>query len=144
MCGVGVACAEAQPTAAGPIGTAASQATMQAEFEREFQLHNSETATIGREGLMLRFDRVTRDDRCPVGSRCEAEGDAIVEVTLWQPSADAATFDLHTDASLRTEARYLRYAVRLARLDPRPVGEQPVPLPNYAGTFVVVTKAPQP
>jgi hypothetical protein len=115
---------------------------MQTEFASEFKLRNTESATIGRDGLSLRFDRVTRDERCSVGSRCESEGDAVVEVTLRQAPAEATTLELHTDPNLRTEVRYLRYAVRLVRLDPRPVGEQPVPLSQYTATFVV--SIPQP
>jgi hypothetical protein len=110
---------------------------MSTEFGQEFELRNTESAAVGREGLTLRFDRVTADERCSVGSRCESDGDAVVEVTLRQPSSDAATLDLHTDPARRTEARYLRYAVRLVRLEPRPVGEQSVPLPQYTATFIV-------
>ena len=117
---------------------------MQTAFGQEFQLRNTETATIGSDGLTLRFDRVTEDARCPVGGRCEpSEGDAIVEVTLRQSPNEAATLELHTDPKLRTEASYLRYRVRLVRLDPRPVGEQAVPLPQYTATFIVsVAQAP--
>ncbi len=135
----GPACAGAPPTDPGPVGAMASQSKMQTAFGQEFQLRNTETATVGSEGLTLRFDRVTTDARCPVGHPCESDGDAVVEVTLHESPRDAATFELHTDPNLRTEAAYLRYRVKLVRLDPRPIGEQPVPLPQYTGTFVVST-----
>jgi hypothetical protein len=134
---LGVACVEAQPAVPSRVATTTSQATMSAEIGREFELRNTESAAIGTEGLTLRFNRVTTDDRCSVGSRCESDGDAVVEVTLRPPSSDAAILELHTDPARRTEARYLRYAVRLVRLEPRPVGEQPVPLPQYTATFIV-------
>jgi hypothetical protein len=113
---------------------------MHSELGREFRLRNTESATIGSGGLTLRFDRVTRDGRCPAGDPCRnGEGDATVEITLRQPPREASTIELHTDSTLQTEAAYLQYRVRLVRLEPRPVGEQPVPLPEYRGTFVVST-----
>lgn len=135
----GPACAGAPPTDPGPVGAIASQAKVQTVFGQAFQLRNTETAAFGSDGLTLRFDRVTTDARCPVGHPCESEGDAVVEVTLHESPRDAATFELHTDPNLKTEATYLRYRVKLVRLDPRPIGEQPVPLPQYTGTFVVST-----
>jgi hypothetical protein len=138
--GSGAACAGAPPTDPGPVGASASQSKMQTAVGEEFQLRNTETATIGSDGLTLRFDRVTQDGRCPVGDPCTAgEGDATVQVTLHQPPREASTIELHTDPTLQTEAAYFQYRVRLVRLEPRPVGEQSVPLPEYRGTFVVST-----
>ncbi len=131
------ACAGAPPTDPGPVGALVAQSKMQTALGQEFQLRNTETAEIGSDGLTLRFDRVSTDARCPVGHPCESDGDAVVEITLHQAPSEAATLELHTDPKLRTEAGYLRYRIRLVRLDPRPVGEQPVPLPQYRGTFVV-------
>ncbi|MGH9311032.1 MAG: hypothetical protein ACRD1U_16770 [Vicinamibacterales bacterium] len=131
------ACAGAPPTDPGPVGALVAQSKMQTALGQEFQLRNTETAEIGSDGLTLRFDRVSTDARCPVGHPCESDGDAVVEITLHQAPSEAATLELHTDPTLRTEAGYLRYRIRLVRLDPRPVGEQPVPLPKYRGTFVV-------
>ena len=44
---------------------------------------------------------------------------------------------LQTDPSSTPEGKYLRYRVRLVRLEPRPVGDQYVPLPQYWATFTV-------
>lgn len=141
LCTLAAACADAQPVAASAVGSAVIQATMHSELGREFQLRNTESATIGSGGLTLRFDAVTRDGRCPVGDPCaEGEGDATVQVTLRQLPREASTIELHSDPAVQTEAAYLQYRVRLVRLEPRPVGEQPVPLSEYRGTFVVSTE----
>jgi len=107
------------------------------EFGREFKLRDGEAAQVGREGLVIRFERVTGDARCPVGDPCVSDGDAVVLVTLRQQSNAPVSIELHTNPASTTEARYLGYRVRLVRLEPRPVGEQPVPLPQYWATFVV-------
>lgn len=119
------------------------QSNAEAAYGEQFDLRNTETATVGRDGLTLRFDRVTSDERCPVGDRCQDEGDAVVQVTVRQPPEEAAALVLHTDTSRGAEAPYRRYRIRLVRLAPRPVGEQPVPLPQYVGTFVVTASAPE-
>jgi hypothetical protein len=108
------------------------------EFDREFKLRNGEAAQVGNESLVLRFERVTTDGRCPVGDPCvSGVGDAVVLVTVEQPPHEPAGLELHTDPSSTPEGLYLRYRVRLVRLEPRPVGEQYVPLPQYWATFVV-------
>jgi len=110
------------------------------QFEQEFVLRDGEAAQVDPEGLMLRFERVSRDTRCPVGDPCRSEGDAVVRVSVWPSPNAPVVLDLHTDPSLTTEGRYLQYLVRLVRLQPRPVGEQHVPLPRYWATFVVSKK----
>ncbi len=107
------------------------------EFDREFRLRNGEAAQMGNDGLVLRFERVTKDARCPVGDTCVSDGDAVVLVILRQPPNEPAALELHTNPSSTPEGKYLRYRVRLVRLEPRPVGEQYVPLPQYGATFVV-------
>ena len=92
---------------------------------------------MGSDGLVLRFDRVTEDARCPVGNICVSDGDAVVRVTLRQPPNGPASLELHTNPSSTPEGKYLRYRVRLVRLEPRPVGDQYVPLPQYWATFMV-------
>jgi hypothetical protein len=108
------------------------------EFNREFKLRNGAAARIGNEGLELRFERVVADGRCPVGDPCLSDpGDAVVVVTVQQPAHERAVLELHTHPALRPTGQYFGYLIRLVRLEPRPVGEQPVPLPQYSGTFVV-------
>jgi hypothetical protein len=107
------------------------------EFDREFKLRDGEAPHVDNDGLVLRFERVTEDARCPVGNTCVSDGDAVVLVTLRQPPNEPASLELHTNPGSTTEGRYLRYRVRLVRLEPRPVGEQPVPLPQYWATFMV-------
>ena len=103
----------------------------------EFKLRNGGSATITSTGLTVRFDRVDRDDRCPVGAQCVQEGDAVVLVEVRESEQAAAVLELHTEAGKENERPYRNYRVRLVRLDPRPVGEQHTPLPQYTATFVL-------
>ena len=105
------------------------------DFGREFTLANGEAGTV--RDLSIRFDRVPTDNRCPVGGPCVRDGDAVVVVTLRGASAAPSTIQLHTQDGPDHVARYAGYRVRLVRLEPRPVGEQHVPLPRYRATFIV-------
>lgn len=108
------------------------------ELDQEFRLRNGHAARVGRHGLTVRFERVTRDDRCPAGDPCTADpGNAVVLVTVQQPLQASATFELHTNPNATGARQYLRYRVRLVRLEPRPIGEQKVPLDRYWATLQV-------
>jgi hypothetical protein len=120
--------------------TASQDLTSQAALDEQFQLRNGEAAAVGKGGLTVRFDRVAADERCPVGDACPAEGDAVVLVTLEEAPHDPVSVELHTQSKSVSEAEYLKYLVRLVGLEPRPVGEQPVPLPHYLAVFVVRAK----
>lgn len=109
-----------------------------AQIDREFKLRNGEAAQVGSEDLLIRFERVTFDGRCPIGDPCAADvGDAVVLVTAQLPPRPMAALELHTHPNANSSGQYLHYRVRLIRLEPRPVGEQQVPLAQYWATFTV-------
>ena len=122
-----------QVAQASPLGAPGDRV----EFDRAFKLRNGEVAYVGNEGLALRFERVTADARCPVGDTCVSDGDAVVLVTVRQPPHEPAALEFHTNSVATPAGQYLQYRVRLVRLEPRPVGEQSVPLPQYWGIFMV-------
>jgi len=134
---LGVACAGFPGAFQASQGSPLGGTDNRVEFDREFTLRNGEAAHVGGVGLILRFERVTEDARCPVGNTCVFAGNAVVLVTVRRPGTDSASLELNTDPGSTTERRYLQYRVRLVRLEPRPVGEQYVPLPQYWATFMV-------
>jgi hypothetical protein len=135
LCVALAACTNATTGLQPAAGGMSSAAT----FGQEFTLKNGETASFSNDSLQVRFDKVTADDRCPVGATCVQEGDAVVVVTATRASATAQSFELHTKSGLAAEAAYGRYRIRLVKLEPRPVGEQPTPLASYTATLIVVT-----
>ena len=104
---------------------------------QEFQLRNGQTAAVGTDGLLVRFDRVSADGRCAAGSPCAQDGDAVVVIVIRQPPKEPASLELHTQNGLAADAASEGYRVKLVRLEPRPVGDQPVPLPQYTATLIV-------
>jgi len=110
----------------------------------EFRLRDGETALVGKNDLLVRFDHVASDARCSVGSSCPDDGNAVVVISVRQPPNESVSVELHTGTGRAGEATYLQYRVRLVRLEPRPVGEQPVPLPHYVATLIVSGSEPEP
>lgn len=103
----------------------------------ELRVESGQSATIESAQLTVRFVRVTEDGRCPVGDRCPSPGDAVLEVSLQRTPHAAETVTLHTLPEKGKPATYHGLQVKVVALEPRPVGEQPVPLQRYTATFSV-------
>jgi hypothetical protein len=136
MLAVASGCSEPVETVTAPIAASAVQ-DIRVAFGQEFALSNGQTALVGNDGLLVRFDQVTSDERCPVGDTCASQGDAVLLITMRQSPHPPASLELHTDPERSIEGEYLGYRVRVVRLEPRPVGEQPVPLARYVATLRV-------
>lgn len=104
----------------------------------DVRIDSGATVTLEGEKLTVRFLRVVEDGRCPVGDPCPSPGDAVLEFSLHQPPHAAETVTLHTLPEKGAAAMYRGLQVRVVALEPRPVGEQPVPLQRYTVTVSVV------
>ncbi|MEN8376390.1 MAG: hypothetical protein ABFS34_13165 [Gemmatimonadota bacterium] len=133
------ACAGAVPT--GPEGGAEPTADVRFDVEAEVgdtvRLGIGEAARFGEAGLVVRFDRLVADSRCPVepgNGACVWEGDA--EVALDLALGDGETeLRLHTRLDPRV-ARLDGYEIALVGVLPVPTFE---PSPDPAPPTVDVT-----
>ena len=91
-----------------------SQPAGAAKRGEPFELKANEASRLADENLLVRFEGVTEDSRCPVRTQCVWAGDAAVELMLEKPPAASATRMLHTservgrDAELRGPGRSTR------------------------------------
>ena len=131
---------------ASACATAGAQAARDAAPVREeklsspFELKPRESIRIAGEGLLVRFERVTSDSRCPVDVTCVWAGDAAVAVVLEKPKAEPATHELHTMSRFGTEAEYQGYVVHLDAVMPRPRTGRPIAADDYRVTLTVRRK----
>jgi len=58
------------------IGCGTGAGTIQASLDQEFTIPIDHTATINKENLSIKFDKVTADSRCPKGAVCIWAGEA--------------------------------------------------------------------
>ena len=102
---------------------------------REVVLAPGESSRV--DGLNVKFEGVSADSRCPIGVQCFWEGDAVVVVSVSEPSRAGSNLELHTSGKFPREGRYGRYRVRLVSLVPQPREGEGVPAGEYRATLQV-------
>jgi hypothetical protein len=117
-----LACASANPASPG--------------LDRDFELRGGAEARVEGTDLVIRFEGVPNDSRCPVDVRCITAGDATVALRLEGGGAEARTAQLHTLDEPK-EATHGGYVVTLVSLAPPPVSNRPTPLGDYVATLRV-------
>ena len=105
-------------------------------LDRDFELSGGASARVEGPDLVIRFEAVPNDSRCPVDVQCISAGDATVALRLEGGGAEALTVELHTLDEPK-EATHGAYAVTLVALAPRPVSTRPTPLGEYLATLRV-------
>lgn len=117
-------------------------AAQTASAGHEFELRAGESVAFDDGRLRLRFTRVASDSRCPVDVNCVWAGNAEVLIEVggrgWK---GRRTLRLNTNprGEGSSEARYGRYAIKLAGLAPQPRSTGKVKAGQYKAT-VMVTK----
>ena len=99
-----------------------------------FSLRVGESARDGP--LVIGFEGVTADSRCPKGERCIWAGDATVRVWLQQSDGPRRTHELHTAAIATQVENAPKHGLRLMRLDPVPISGKAIGQSEYVATIV--------
>lgn len=109
---------------------------VQPGLDRDFELAGGASARVDGTDLVIRFDGVPNDSRCPVDVQCITEGDATVTLRLEGGGTAAGVVELHTLDEPK-EATHGPYVVLVVALAPRPVSTRPTPLREYRATLRV-------
>ena len=91
---------------------------------------------VSKTDLVVHFDRVVNDSRCPSDVQCISAGDASVVVTAASDGAAPRRYELHTDDGAR-EAMHGSFRLTLISLKPVPSSTRPVPASAYVLTLRV-------
>lgn len=93
-------------------------------------------------GVLVGFDRVLTDSRCPKGAQCIWAGDATVLVWLARPNGPRITGELHTTPGRANVLTAAGHSLALIRLEPAPISGRTNLQTNYRATLVLqVTSA---
>jgi hypothetical protein len=94
--------------------------------------------TVSAEGtdLLIAFEGVPEDSRCPVDVQCVWAGDATVALRLEGGGAGAETVGLHTNADPK-QATHGRHVVTLVGLRPLPASGRTLALGDYVAVVRV-------
>jgi len=72
------------------------------------------------DALTMTFEAVVEDSRCPTGTNCIWEGDAVVRVRLDERGTAPATYVLHTSDRYQQAFEHGNVRVRLLEVAPHP------------------------
>ena len=126
------------PAPAGtPTGTPAAPAP-QAALGRNFDARVGGRVEITGASVVLTFERVVEDSRCPTSVTCITEGDAVVRLAIRGANAESATIDLHAQVPSLREHAFQQFTVRLVQLAPWPKDGGGIRAADYVATLVVV------
>ena len=89
--------------------------------------------------LLIAFERVAEDSRCPEGVQCVWAGNARARFAATGRKGECVEFDLNT-GSKPFEYRFGEHTIRLAKLAPHPRAGRRLKAGEYVAT-VVVTRA---
>lgn len=124
----------AAPAPAASPGTPRSSAPLGKNFDARI----GERVDIAGESLAVTFEKVVEDSRCPTGTTCIWEGDAVVRLGLRGARAATGTLDLHAQMPSQREGAFQNYRVRIVQLVPWPKDGTGIPASQYVATLVVV------
>jgi len=115
----GVACAPGPtgPSEVVPLG-------------REFTLRPGESVTIESTDLIVSFEQVAQDSRCPADATCVWAGDAVVVLKVGEAS-------LELRSTTAPESVVGAYRVRLERVEPVAYRDRTIPPEAYRAVLRV-------
>ncbi len=101
-----------------------------------FRLGVGEAMRLSSEDLLIRFEGVAGDSRCPTGVNCFWAGDAAVEVRAVRGDEEAAvTLHTHGGPKYPREARVFDWKLSLEDLQPQPSAKGQIAPEDYQATL---------
>jgi len=89
------------------------------------------------EQLILRFDSVLNDSRCPVGAQCFWEGMAQTRFSLEREEEAAQSFDLSVNSAIKQDILIGEYRIQILGLSPYPALKHKISQRSYTASIIV-------
>jgi len=102
------------------------------------ELGVGESKQVGDDGLVIGFDYITGDSRCPTGVLCFWPGDAAALIWADDPAHEKVTVELHTYYDFGRSFSYAGHVVTLVAVDPYPVYGRPTDPGEYVTTITIL------
>ena len=104
---------------------------------REFQLRAGETVAVEGTDLVVRFEQVASDSRCPADAICVTLGDAEAVFTVTGLGRPASRVTLHTGPAEAQRATVGDFTLTLTQLDPYPYSGRAISPSDYRASLRV-------
>ncbi len=115
----------------------ATSPTRAVSLGQPFELPAGQAATIENELLLVSFQSVTADSRCPIGVLCIWAGEAVVALEARRLPSTTARLVLKTDPQTETTVRFQGYEIELVELKPHPRLGEAIDPGQYVATLLV-------
>jgi hypothetical protein len=115
----------------------ATSPTHAVSLGQPFELPVGQAATIENELLVVSFQSVTADSRCPIGVLCIWAGEAVVALEARRLPSTTARVVLKTDPQSETTGRFQSYEIELVELKPHPQLGEAIDPGQYVATLLV-------
>jgi hypothetical protein len=102
--------------------------------ERDVVIDAGSSQQVPGTDVVIRFERVLADSRCPRDVQCIAAGDATVAITAAAGSAAPTRYELHTNEGTR-EATHERVRITVVDLAPVPESTRQIAPTDYKLTL---------
>jgi hypothetical protein len=99
----------------------------------EFTLALGESVGIETKNIVVRFDAVLEDSRCPTNARCIWEGNA--RIALQVSDSAHGRYELNTSTRFDTREKITDFVIELRRLEPDRIAGAPTK--GYVATLFV-------
>jgi hypothetical protein len=107
---------------------------VETELDTEFILGINQSGIIDAESLLIDFWNVVEDSRCPSDVECVQEGQAVIELNLFE--ADRGPH--HLQLTTGTEgAHFEGYLVKLLKVSPTPISTEKIEFSDYRVTLII-------
>lgn len=130
-----VAAAACSGQATEPLADGA--AVQEIQLSDTVRLKVGEGARVEGAGVLVRFEQLVADSRCPIDALCIHAGDAVVRLSFSGRASD--TLDLHVNGDPK-RAVVGDIAVRLLEVAPAPVSTQPTRPAGYSVSLEVTRR----
>ncbi|MBD2742492.1 hypothetical protein [Coleofasciculus sp. FACHB-1120] len=111
-----------------------------AQINREFKINLNETAILPNENILVKFNQVTEDSRCPINVQCIWAGRAKIVVNIWKDSQNIGDFVLTTGSgspALAVENFATNYNIKCVDLQPAPMSDSKTQKLAYSAALVI-------
>ncbi|HEX2722464.1 MAG TPA: hypothetical protein VHM24_06065 [Gemmatimonadaceae bacterium] len=117
-------------------GTAGATPVIQVQTGREFDVAAGQEARVEGTPIVIRFQGVSNDSRCPADVQCVWAGNATVRFSVTRADGSSVESTLNTTLEPRV-VTFDGFTLTLVALKPTPRAGKPVPAADYVATLQV-------
>ncbi|HYV05886.1 MAG TPA: hypothetical protein VFB82_14925 [Blastocatellia bacterium] len=108
-------------------------------LDKEFKIKVGQEVTVKK--LIIKFNAVHNESRCPTGVQCIWEGNAAIAVQVSRKNKKPVQATLNTNTGVPPSAmKYKGFTIRLVKLSPHPQVNQTINEKDYEATLIVTSE----